>query len=222
MNSVGKVWAIVRKDLALQRRSREMLNSMFIFALIVILIFSFSFELRVERVSVVAPGVLWVAFTFAGMLGLGRSFILESDQGCLEGLLLCPVDRSVIYFGKMLGNLLFILMTEAVILPLCLALFNLPFKLLLLPTIFLGTVGFSAVGTLFSAMTVHMRAREVMLPILLFPIVMPALIAAVRLTGGVLDGQPWSDMRHWLQLLVGFDVMFLSVSTMAFDYVVEE
>jgi len=222
MNSVGKVWAIVRKDLALQRRSREMLNSMFIFALIVILIFNFSFELRVERVSVVAPGVLWVAFTFAGMLGLGRSFILESDQGCLEGLLLCPVDRSVIYFGKMLGNLLFILMTEAVILPLCLALFNLPFKLLLLPTIFLGTVGFSAVGTLFSAMTVHMRAREVMLPILLFPIVMPALIAAVRLTGGVLDGQPWSDMRHWLQLLVGFDVMFLSVSTMAFDYVVEE
>lgn len=222
MSSVGKVWAIVRKDLALQRRSREMLNSMLIFALIIILVFNFSFELRVERVNQVIPGVLWVAFTFAGMLGLGRSFILESDQGCLDGLLLCPVDRSAIYFGKMLGNLLFISMTEAVILPLCLALFNLPFKLLLLPIILLGTVGFSAVGTLFSAMTVHIRAREVMLPILLFPIVMPALIAAVKLTGGVLDGQDWSEMRHWLQLLVGFDVIFLTVSYMAFDYVVEE
>jgi len=195
---------------------------MFIFALIVILVFSFSFELRVERVNQVAPGVLWVAFTFAGMLGLGRSFILESDQGCLDGLLLCPVDRSVIYFGKMLSNLLFISITEAIILPLYFALFNLPFKLLLLPIIVLGTVGFSAVGTLFSAMTVHVRAREVMLPILLFPIVMPALIAAVKLTGGILDGQAWSEMTHWLQLLVGFDVIFLAVSYMAFDYVVEE
>ncbi len=222
MKAVGKVWAIILKDLALQRRSREMLNSMFIFALIVILVFSFSFELRVERVKQIAPGVLWVAFTFAGMLGLSRSFILESDQGCLDGLLLCPVDRSVIYFGKMLSNLLFISITEAIILPLYFALFNLPFKLLLLPIIVLGTVGFSAVGTLFSAMTVHVRAREVMLPILLFPIVMPALIAAVKLTGGILDGQAWSEMTHWLQLLVGFDVIFLAVSYMAFDYVVEE
>jgi heme exporter protein B len=222
MKSLEKVWTIVHKDLVMQSRSREMLNSMFIFALIVILIFNFSFELRVGSVNEVAPGVLWVAFVFAGMLGLGRSFILESDQGCLEGLLLCPVDRSIIYFGKMLGNLFFISMTEAVILPLYFALFNLPFSLLLLPIILLGTVGFSSVGTLFSAMTVHIRAREVMLPILLFPIVMPALIAAVKLTGGVLDGQPWSEMRHWLQLLIGFDVIFLSVSYMAFDYVVEE
>jgi len=217
-----KVWAIVRKDLALQSRSREVFNSMFIFALIVILVFSFSFELRVEQVNKVAPGVLWVAFTFAGMLGLSRSFILESDQGCLEGLLLCPVDRSVIYFGKMLSNLLFITMTEVVILPLYFALFNLSFELLLLPVVLLGTIGFSAVGTLVSAMTVHARAREVMLPILLFPIVMPALIAAVKLTGGMLDGQPWVEMTRWLQLLVGFDVIFLAVSYMAFDYVVGE
>jgi heme exporter protein B len=222
MTAGRKVWAIVRKDLALQSRSREMFNSMFIFALIVILVFSFSFELRVEQVSKVAPGVLWVAFTFAGMLGLSRSFILESDQGCLDGLLLCPVDRSVIYFGKMLSNLLFISMTEVVILPLYLALFNLSFELLLLPVMMLGTIGFSAVGTLVSAMTVHARAREVMLPILLFPIVMPVLIAAVKLTGGILDGQPWAEMGHWLQLLVGFDVIFLAVSFMAFDYVVEE
>jgi heme exporter protein B len=217
-----KVWAIVRKDLALEKRSREMLSSMFIFGLIVILLFSFSFDLRVERVSQVAPGMLWVAFTFAGMLGLARSFVLERDQGCLDGLLLCPVDRSVLYVGKMLSNLFFISLTEVIILPLCFALFNLAFRPLLLPIILLGTLGFSAVGTLVSAMTVHARAREVMLPILLFPVVMPALIAAVKLTAGVLDGQAWSEMRNWLQLLVGFDVIFMVLSYLAFEYIVEE
>ena len=220
--SLAKVWSIVRKDLALERRSREMLSSMLIFGLIVILLFSFSFDLRVERVSQVAPGVLWVAITFSGMLGLARSFVLERDQGCLDGLLLCPVDRSLLYVGKMLSNLLFISLAEGFILPLCFALFNLAFRPLLLPVVLLGTIGFSAVGTLVSAMTVHARAREVMLPILLFPIVMPALIAAVKLTGGVLDGQAWSEMRNWLQLLVGFDVIFLVLSYLAFEYIVEE
>ena len=218
----GTVWSIVRKDLALEKRSREMLSSMFIFALIVILIFRFSFDLRVEKAIQVAPGVLWVAITFAGMLGLARSFVLERDQGCLDGLLLCPVDRSVLYLGKMLGNLFFISATETIILPLCFAVFNLPFHSLLLPVVFLGTVGFSAVGTLVSAMTVHARAREVMLPILLFPIVMPVLIAAVRLTGGVLDGQALSEMKNWLQLLVGFDIIFFVVSYLAFEFIVEE
>jgi heme exporter protein B len=222
MRAIGKVWAIVRKDLALEGRSREMISSMFIFALIVILVFSFSFELRIEQASQVAPGVLWVAITFAGMLGLARSFVLERDQGCLDGLLLCPVDRGVIYLGKMVSNLLFISMTEAIILPLYLALFDLSFHALLLPIVLLGTLGFSAVGTLVSAMTVHARAREVMLPILLFPLVMPALIAAVKLTGGVLDGQAWPEMRRWMQLLTGFDVIFVVVSYVAFEYVVEE
>jgi heme exporter protein B len=222
MNAVAKVWSIVRKDLALERRSREMLSSMFIFSLIVILIFSFSFDLAVERVSGVAPGVLWVAITFAGMLGLARSFVLERDQGCLDGLLLCPVDRSILYLGKMLGNLIFVSITEVIIVPLCFALFNLGFHVLLVPVILLGTIGFSAVGTLVSAMTVHARAREVMLPILLFPIVMPALIAAVKLTGGVLQGQSWAEMRNWLQLLVGFDIVFFVLSYLAFEYIVEE
>ena len=128
----------------------------------------------------------------------------------------------MLYVGKVIGNILFISLTEAIILPLCFGLFNLPFRLLLLPVVVLGTIGFSVVGTLVSAMTVHARAREVMLPILLFPVVMPVLIAAVKLTGGILDGQPWAEMAHWLQLLVGFDVIFLAVSYMAFDYVVEE
>ena len=222
MNSLAKVWTIVRKDVALQTRSREMLDSMVIFALIVILIFSFSFELRGGTTNLVAPGVMWTTFIFAGMLGLGRSFILESDQGCLEGLLLCPVDRSIIYFGKMLGNLIFITVIEAIILPLFLALFNLPFRPLLVPILLLGTIGFCSLGTLFSAMTVHIRARELMLPMLLLPIMMPALIAAVKLTAGVLDPRPWPEIQHWLHLLIGFDALYLGASYAIFDFVVEE
>ena len=222
MNVLGKVWAIARKDLSLERRSREMLSSMLIFAVIVILIFSFSFDLRTERASQVAPGVLWVAITFAGMLGLARSFVLERDQGCLDGLLLCPVERSTLYLGKVLSNLIFISITQLVILPLAFALFNLRFDILLLPIILLGTVGFASVGTLISAMTVHARTREVMLPILLFPVVMPVLIAAVNLTGAVLDGRPWAEMQRWMQLLVGFDIIFGVISFLLFDYVVEE
>lgn len=222
MSPLAKVWTLVLKDLSLEKRSREMLSSMFIFALLVVLVFSFSFDLRVEEVGGVAPGVLWVAITFAGMLGLARSFVLERDQGCLDGLLLCPVDRSLLYLGKMISNLAFISLTELVVLPLCFALFNLTFHLLLLPILFLGTIGFSAVGTIVSAMTVHARAREVMLPILLFPLVLPALIAAVKLTGGVLDGQPWGEIRNWMELLVGFDVIFVVISYLAFEYVIEE
>lgn len=218
-----KILAIVHKDIIAELRTKEMFSSMFVFALLVIVIFNFAFELRVANVKQVAPGVLWVTFAFAGMLGLNRSFILEKDKGCLEGLLLAPVDRSAIYFGKMLGNLIFMSVVEAIVLPIFWVLFNPPlFSPALLLVIVLGTVGFAGVGTLFSAIAVHTRAREVMLPILLFPIVVPLMIAAVKITGGLLDGQPLSEMRNWLNLLVGFDVIFLTVSYMTFDYVVEE
>jgi len=222
MQSLRGLWAIVRKDLALERRSQEAVSSMFIFGLLVILVFSFSLDLRAESAVQAAPGVLWVAFTFAGMLGLSRSFIRERDQGCLDGLLLCPVDRSVIYFGKLVSNLVFMFVCEAIILPLFVALFNLPFRPALLAVVVLGTLGFAAVGTLFSALTVHTRAREVMLPVLLFPVVMPVIIAAVRLTAGLLDGSPWAEIMQWMRLLVGFDVIFLALCYMCFEYVVEE
>ncbi|MFB0533986.1 MAG: heme exporter protein CcmB [Anaerolineae bacterium] len=218
-----KILAIVHKDIIAELRTKEMFSSMFVFALLVIVIFNFAFELRVANVKQVAPGVLWVTFTFAGMLGLNRSFILEKDKGCLEGLLLAPVDRSAIYFGKMLGNLIFMSVVEAIVLPIFWVLFNPPlFNPALILVIVLGTFGFAGVGTLFSAIAVHTRAREVMLPILLFPIVVPLMIAAVKITGGLLDGQPLSEMRNWLNLLVGFDIIFLTVSYMTFDYVVEE
>ena len=217
-----RVWAIVRKDLAAEMRSREMVSAMLVFALVVILVFNFAFDMRAARAIEVAPGVLWVAFAFSGMLGLGRSFILERDQGCLDGLLLCPSDRSIIYLGKMLGNLLFISIIEVASLPVFIAIFNLPLELRLLPVILLGTIGLAAVGTLFSAMTVQARAREVLLPVLVLPIIIPVLIAAVKLTAGLLDGQPWDEIAHWFRFLLGYDALFLAVSYMTFDFVVEE
>ena len=217
-----QVVAVVRKDTMMELRSREVLSSMFVFSLIVILVFSFSFELRTPQVSAVAPGVLWVAITFSGMLGLGRSFVRERDQECLDGLLLCPVDRSVIYLGKALANLVFISIIEMFLLPVFFALFNLPFEPMILPVVLLGTIGFAAVGTLFSAMTVHGRAREVLLPVLLFPIIIPILIAAVKLTGGLIDALPWEDIRHWLHLIIAFDVLFSAVSYMVFETIVGE
>lgn len=223
MRFLRKVLAIVQKDMAVELRTKEMLSSMFVFALLVIVIFNFAFELRVEDVRKVAPGILWVTFAFAGMLGLNRSFVLEKDKGCLEGLLLCPVDRSAIYFGKMLGNVIFMTIVEAIILPVFSVLFNLSlFEPVLILIVVLGTLGFAGVGTLFSAMAVHTRAREVMLPVLLFPVVVPAMIAAVKATGGILDGGPFSEIAHWLRLLVVFDLIFLAISFMTFDYVVEE
>lgn len=223
MRFLRKVLAIVQKDVAVELRTKEILSSMFIFALLVLIIFSFAFELRVEDVRQVTPGVLWVTFIFTGTLGLNRSFALEKDRGCLEGLLLCPVDRSAIYFGKMLGNVIFMLIMEAIILPIFSVLFNVAlFQPALILIIVLGTLGYAGVGTLLSAMAAHSRAREVMLPVLLFPIVVPAIIAAVKATGGIIDGQQLSEIPHWVRLLVAFDVIFLAISFMTFDYVVEE
>lgn len=218
-----QIAAIIHKDITAELRTKEMFSSMFVFALLAVVIFNFAFELRVADAATIAPGVLWVSVTFAGMLGLNRSFVLERDRGCLDGLLLASVDRCAIYFGKMLSNFLFITVVEAIILPIFSALFNVNLiQPWILVVLLLGTLGFSGVGTLFSAMTVHTRAREVLLPILLFPVVVPALIAAVKLTAGLLDGQVLADMANWMQLLVAFDIIFIAVSYMTFDYVVEE
>ncbi|MCL4460016.1 MAG: heme exporter protein CcmB [Chloroflexi bacterium] len=220
---VGKVIAILVKDIISELRTKELFSAMFIFALLVVIIFNFAFELRVENVLAIAPGVLWVAFTFAGVLGLNRAFVLEKDKGCLEGLMLCPVDRSAVYLGKMLGNITFMFVVEAITLPFFSVFFNLPILMpRLLLVIFLGTVGFASVGTLFSAMAVNTRTREVMLPILLFPVVMPVIVAAVKSTGFILEDKPWSDFASWLNLLIAFDVIFLVVSFLVFEFVIEE
>jgi heme exporter protein B len=215
--------AIVWKDVVAEWRTREVLSAMFAFAVLVILIFNLAFDLRVGNVREVVPGALWVAITFAGMLGLNRSFVLERDRGSLDGLLLGPMDRSVIYLAKWLSNWLFMSVVEAVTLPLASALFNLNLiraDLLLITA--LGTGGYAGVGTLFSAMTANTRTREVLLPVLLFPVAVPLLLAAIKATGGLLDGGTLAGVSHWLQILIGFDLIFVILAYVLFDYVVEE
>ena len=220
---LNKVLAIVGKDVASELRTREVLSSMFVFALLVIVIFNFAFELKVDNIEAVAPGVLWVAIVFAGMLGLNRSFITEKDRGCIEGLLLCPVERSAIYLGKMVGNLLFMTAMEAILLPIYAAFFNLPvFTPKLLLIVVLGTVGFAAVGTLFSAVAVHTRTREVMLPILLLPVAVPVLVAAVKATGDAMASTAPSVPGPWLGVLIAFDVIFLTAAFLTFEYIFQE
>lgn len=219
--SWGKVSVILWKDILSELRARDIVTSVLVFALLVIVIFNFAFE--PERVELVAPGVLWVTFTFAGVLGLSRSFTLEKDKGCLEGLMLCPVDRDVIYLGKMLGNLAFMLVINAIILPLFSVLFSLPvFMPQLVLIVVLTTLGFVSVGTLFAALAVNTKAREIMLPILFLPIVAPVIMAAVKATGLVLAGESWGSLSSWLQLIAAFDIIFLVVSSLVFEFVIEE
>lgn len=217
------VEAILKKDILTELRSREIFSSMFVFVLLVTLIFNFAFELRVEDVVKVAPGALWVAFAFAGILGLNRSFILEKDKGCLEGLLLAPVDRSAIFLGKWLGNITFMAFIELITLPIFSALFNINlFQPALFLILLLGTFGFAGAGTLFAAIAVNTRAREVMLPVLLFSISIPMMISAVKATGVILDNSPLSEASNWIKLMVVFDVLFTAISLLTFEYVLEE
>ena len=224
MSYLRKILAIVIKDVSAELRTREMVSSMLVFSLLVILIFNFAFDLRADNQRTLAPGVLWVAIAFGGMLGLSRSFIVEKDRGSIEGLLLAPMDRSAIFLGKMLGNVLFMVGTEIIILPVFVVLFNLSAGdlLPLAGIMVLGTIGFAGVGTLFSAMVVHTRAREVLLPVLLFPVVIPVMLSAVRLTAAVLDGLPLAEMQNWLSLLIAFDAIFFALSFTLFDFVMEE
>ena len=215
--------AVVWKDLAAELRSRELLTSMLVFSLLVILIFNFALELDAKTRATVTSGVLWVTFAFAGTLGLNRSMAIEKDRGCLDGLLLAPVDRSAIYFGKAAGNLVFMLIVEAIVLPVYSILYNT--NLLqpgLILVILLGSIGFVAVGTLLSTMAVQTRTRDVLLPILLFPVLIPVMIAAVKASSGFLQGIEMAEILPWLNLLLVYDIIFTAVAFMVFDYVVEE
>jgi heme exporter protein B len=215
--------AIIRKDLAAEWRSRELFSAMLVFSLLVILIFNFALELDARARASVTSGVLWVTFAFAGTLGLNRSMAIEKDSGCLDGLLLAPVDRAVIYFGKAIGNLVFMLIVELIVLPIYSVLYNTNlFHPGFLMVVLLGSIGYVAVGTLLSAMAVQTRTRDILLPILLFPLVIPVLIAAVKASGGFLQGLTFSEVRNWINLLIVYDVIFIAISFMIFDYVVEE
>lgn len=212
--------AILWKDIRCELRSRQTWTSMGMFALLVLVIFNFAFDLRVDNKAAIAPGALWVAFVFASLLGLGRTISAERERGLMDRLLLCPVDGKAIYLAKLLGNLLFIGIVELIALPVFAALFNVPLFGALLPIVFLGTLGVAAIGTLFSAMAAATQARELLLPILVFPLIVPVIIGAVRATGALIA--PTTGEPPWLGLMAAFDIIFLSASMLTFEFVIEE
>ncbi len=215
--------AILWKDLAAEWRSREIISAMLIFSLLVIFLFNFALELDPLTRRSATAGILWVTLVFAGTLGLNRSLAVEKDRGCLDGLLLAPVDRTAIYFGKMLANLVFMLVIAAIVLPLYSLLYDVNlFKPGLLLTVALGLEGYAAVGTLLAAMSVQTRTREILLPILLFPIIIPVLVAAVKASNGFLLAASMADIQPWINILLAYDVLFTAIAFMVFEFVVEE
>jgi heme exporter protein B len=218
-----KAVVITRKDILSEMRTKEIIFSALLFALLVIVTFNFAFGGSQENLRLLAPGILWVTFTFAGILSLNRAFIPEKEEGCLEGLMVCPISREVIYIGKMLGSLLFMLIIEIIALPVFALLFNLGvFSAQLIIITLLATIGFVAVGTLFSALAVNTKAREMVLPILFLPVIVPLIISAVKASEMTLSGTSWGGLASWLQIIVAFDVVFLVVSFWVFAFVIEE
>ena len=215
---------VVWKDLISELRSRETLSSMLFFALIVIFVFSFSFSMDQQAAQELIAGIIWVAFAFTGIIGLGKSFSGELQNDCIEYLQMSPAPKGAIYLGKVVANLLFMMIIEVILFPLFVIFFNLNVVEeigLLLLTFFLATLGLSAVGTLFSALTVQIRAREVMLPILVLPLVVPVMIAAVEATRGALNADSLALYSQWLELLAIFNVIFTVVSFWLFELVLD-
>jgi heme exporter protein B len=228
-----KFLEIARKDLKAEFRTKQMLNSMMIFALLVIVIFSFAFGneasifiqgINKKVVDLLAPGMLWIAFTFAGMLGLSRSFAGEKEEGCLEGLKLCPADRSEIYNGKVLSNAFLMFLMEIVTIPVFVVLFSYDISNIpgLVIVVILGTLGFIFVGTLLSALTVNTRTREILLPVILFPVLLPVIISAVNATGKMLVSAPISEIASELQILAVYDIIFFITAQLVFEYTIED
>ena len=218
-------WRIARKDLLIEFRSRTAILSAVVFTVLVLMVFNFGRDPTAVAAVDLAPSILWVTFTFAAMLALNRAFQLELENQALDGLLLAPVGRSSIYLGKLIANLAFVATVEAVGLPLFALFFNvsiLPVLGPLLAVLALATVGFVAVGTLFSAMTARTRFAELLLPVLLLPFMIPPLIWAVLATAALLAGRPLSEAVGWLRLLAAFDIVFVSLAFFLFPATVDE
>jgi heme exporter protein B len=220
---MNKIWAIFRKDLLIELRTKDSFNSMLFFGVVVLVIFNFALESLSVRSA--APGVLWVAFAFSGTLGLNRMFAAEKENGCLQGLMLIPADRGVIYLGKALAATVFMLIVEFIIFIFSLIFFNLtvwaeiPYLVLIF---FIGTLGFTAVGTLLSAIAVNTKMREVLLPIILFPVILPILINAVEATNIVLNTSDYGALKLPLTIMSVFTIVLGTIAYLLFEHVLED
>jgi heme exporter protein B len=219
-----RAWIVLWKDLLTERRSKETLNALFFFTLLLLFLVQFALGPDRERLQAALPGLLWLGFVLAGLLGLGRSFIVERDNDCWEGLLLTPGDKSAIYLGKLLANLVLMGVVEAAFLLLFTVFENVDLGPSLGPLVVvlvLGTVGLAAVGTLFAAVTAQVRARELLFPVLLLPAQVPILLATVSATQAVLLGRPLAEASQWLQLLAVADVVYLVIGLLTFEFVLD-
>jgi len=218
-------WTVAAKDLVVEFRARTGILSAVVFVVLVLMVFNFGRDPTAVSNLVLAPSILWVTFTFAAILALNRAFQLELENQALDGLLLSPISRSSIYLGKLLANLLFVAVVEAVGVPLVALFFNVDMWLHITPLaliIALATIGFVAVGTLFSAMTVRTRFAELLLPVVLLPFMILPLAWATLATTSVFAGRPLSEMAGWLKMLAGYDIVFVVLSLLLFPATVNE
>jgi heme exporter protein B len=219
-------WLVMRKDLTVEVRSREILYTTVFFAVACVLVFAFALVKEGRPLEDAAAGIMWISVAFAGTLALGRTFERERHSETLRALMLAPVSRPAIYVGKLLGIVLLLLIVEAVLVPLVGLLFHAPIgnqPLLLVALLVFGTIGFCAVGTLFAAMLVRARSRDVMLPILLYPITIPVIIAGVRGTAALFEAVPAVELAQmWMALLVFFDIVFVTLSLWTFEPLMTE
>jgi heme exporter protein B len=216
-------WAILAKDLTTELRTRQTLVSTIVFSLLVLVIFQFSFDLRGADIATLAPGVLWSTFLFNGVLVLGRTFASEREHSTIEALAMAPIDRGLIFAAKWTLSLILMLITEFVVLLVFAGMFNAAaFSPLILLTAVLASAGFAAAGTSLAVVAFNSRARDVMLPLLLLPLTVPVIIAAVQLTSLALTGADPRSAVPWLNLLVGFDILFGAVCYYSFGALLEE
>jgi heme exporter protein B len=218
-------WTIAAKDLLLEFRSRTAFLASLAFTALVLAIFNFARDPTAVAATDLAPGILWITFCFAGLLGLNRAFALERENRTLDGLLLAPVSRNAIYLGKALANLVFVGLVEAIALPLFALFFNVeivPVLGRLAGVIVLATIGFVALGTLLSAIAVNTRFAELMLPVLMLPFLVPPIIAAVQVTARLLGGRPYSEMSAWIKLLVGYDIVVVVAALLLFEFTLDD
>ena len=224
MALLKQTYLLLCKDLLLELRRRDSLLTMFFFGTLLLFVFHFSFDLAPDKIAEMAPALLWLAFLFTGTLGLAQLFQAERENHCLDALLLSPLDRGALFLAKTSFNLILMLLVELVVMPLFWILFNLS-AWNLLPQLFLvtllGTIGFCVLGTIMSALTLRARARELLLPLVLFPLMIPVILATIRCMESVLRNGEFGDAVSWLKLLVGFDVIFITVGVLIFDWVIE-
>ena len=226
MNSfLGDALLIARKDLAIEFRTRSAFLSVVVFALLGIVIFYFAWDATAVSAADLAPGVLWVIFTFSGLLGLHRSFGVEQEERAIDGLLASPVSREAIFLGKAGANLVFVLAVQAIAIPAVSLFYNLPLGGIALPLAaiaLLAAVGLVAVGTLFSSMAANTRLSELLLPMLSLPFFVPIVIPAAQATAKLLSGRPVIDALAWLRLLLAFDLVFVAACMLAYPFTLEE